>query len=155
MRPARASSIGPLELRRALLLFAIVLGVAAIVTSVSSPPDRDRDDEPRPAKRPVAGGPSASPGARGEGPVAVRFSAKGRPRLAVVGAGRPAVVTVAVEKPGEVHLDGLGLSSTAERLTPARFDVLPNEPGRHRVRFAPAGTREARTIGVLQVDPAL
>jgi hypothetical protein len=140
-----------LELRRALLLFAIVLGVAALVTSVSSPPERDRPEEREaPAERPRAA--PRSPSARSEGPVAVRFGTKGRPRQTLIATGRPAIVTVTVEKPGEVRLDGLGLSSPAEPLTPARFDVLPSGPGHHPVKFAPAGTREEKTIGILRVE---
>jgi hypothetical protein len=143
-----------MELRRALLLFAIVLGVAAIVTSVSSPPERDDGDAARrPAERaPAAPTPSSRP--EDDDVVNVRFDSSRELRTALVGTGRRAVVTVEVGAPGEVRLDGLGLSSPAEPLTPARFDLLPSSAGRHPVRFTPAGSREERTIGVLQIQPA-
>jgi hypothetical protein len=86
--------------------------------------------------------------------VGIRFDSEGPARRALVGTGRRATVTVSVDAPGEVQVDGLGLSSAAEPLTPARFDLLPSDAGRHPVRFTPAGKREGRTVGVLQIEPA-
>jgi hypothetical protein len=86
--------------------------------------------------------------------VDIRFDSEGRARRALVGTGRPATVTVSVDAPGEVQVDGLGLSASAEPLTPARLDLLPSEGGRHLVRYTQAGTREPRTVGVLQIKPA-
>lgn len=157
MRPggrAPSSIDHVLELRRALLLFAIVLGVAAIVTSVSNPSDRDRTDPEPAGEPPTSTVPTPTPSAAAKEPVNVRFEPKGPPRRAVIGTGRPVTVTVAVEEAGEVELDGLGLNAPATPLTPARFDLLPSEPGRHEVRLIPADTREPATVGVLQVESA-
>ncbi len=135
-----------MELRRALLLFAIVLGLAAIVTSVSTPRDEGGDTAP------------AAPGAAADSPAGevaqLRFSAKGAPATERLAAGSPAEVRVEVEEAGQVELAGLGLVAAAEPLTPARFDVLTVEEGIHPVRFTKAGANEARTIGTLQVVPA-
>ena len=152
MRPAGPSSIETLELRRALLLFAIVLGVAALVTSVSNPADRERAGEPESAREP-APPPSGGPARTGRaGPVRVRFDSEARVRAWKLEGGRAATVTVAVGSPGEVRIEGLGLSAPAEQLTPARFELLPRRPGRHRVRFTPTGRSEARTVGFLEVE---
>ena len=143
-----------MELRRALLLFAIVLGVAAIVTSVSSPSERDRAKEPEAPRVPAGSPPAGSRQPRSTRPVRVRFDSERRTRGRVVDAGRPATVTVSVGSPGEVRLEGLGLSSPAEPLTPAIFELLPTESGRHLVRFTRAGENEDRTVGVLEVETA-
>ena len=60
-------------------------------------------------------------------------------------------MTVKVTAPGQVELEGLGLSAAAEPLTPARFEVLADRPGRHPVRFAPTQGDEARSVGVLRI----
>ena len=136
-----------MELRRALLLFAIVLGLAAVVTSISRPERAKRDvsnGSPRTSE------PSASPGPRGDRPAAIRFSAA-EPKARRLEAGRPATVSVRVPTPGQVELEGLGLSAAADRLTPARFEVLETRPGRYEVRFTPANGGEARTAGALRI----
>ncbi len=138
-----------MELRRALLLFAIVLGLAAIVTSVSRPPERaQRDDRSGPPAGSTRS-PAANP-RRNDLPAQVSFSAAkpGARRLEV---GRPGTVIVKVPLPGQVELEGLGLSASAEPLTPARFEVFAARPGRHRVRFTPSPGREARSAGTLRI----
>ena len=137
-----------MHLRRALLLFALVLGLAALA-ALLSPPGRKRED-----RTPVAPGeglPELSPGPSAGGPARLRFSDEGKPERRSLRAGRPAVVTVRVGEPGQVELDGLGLSAPAEPLTPARFDVLTDRLGRYRVRFTAAGRTRAETVGVLRV----
>ena len=144
-----------MELRRALLLFAIVLGLAAVVSSLARPPARDpgtaRDAPAAPggASAPTAGPQRANPPA-----APIRFVV-GRPRKTeTLKTGSAATVTVAVEEPGVVTLEGLGLSADAESLTPARFDVLSSRPGRHAVRFRALRDTESRLLGVLQIVPA-
>jgi hypothetical protein len=138
------------HLRRALLLFALVLGLAALVASLSQPPRESRQQPPRQAR----GAPTATPLAPGPTPAAVEFALSERPRTRRLGVGRPAVVTVEVPKAGQVEILGLGLSATAEPLTPARFDVLSSRPGRYEVRFTPAGSLESRKLGTLLIDPS-
>ncbi len=60
---------------------------------------------------------------------------------------------MAVEAAGTVEIPRLGLSASAEPLTPARFDVLPTEPGRYELRFVPAAGDESRPAGTLTVRP--
>jgi hypothetical protein len=129
------------HLRRALLLFAIVLGLAALATSVSRPsresPERERSAGPVTRE--------ASPQEPGtDGDLRLPTRAK-RPLL--IRTGEAVSVQVPVPEPGLVELPGLGLSSPAERPTPARFDLLINDPGIYRVRFTPAGAGASRYLG--------
>jgi hypothetical protein len=132
------------HLRRALLLFALVLGVAALATAVSQP----RQAAERPSPAPEPGAPTATPRPPAR-PASIELSDRGRPRTVRLRAGRAAVVAVEVSQPGQVAIADLGLSATAEPLTPARFDVLSTQPGRYAVRFTPAGSSESRTLGTL------
>ncbi|HEV2723194.1 MAG TPA: hypothetical protein VGV10_01030 [Thermoleophilaceae bacterium] len=137
-----------MELRRALLLFAIVLGLAAIATSLSGPTERQGRPERSPAEQST---PNATALPAAEESAAISFSASGRPRTERLEAGRPAVVTVKVVRAGQVELSGLGLSSAAEPLTPARFDVFERRAGSHDVLFRSAESGEVRKVGKLRI----
>jgi hypothetical protein len=136
------------HLRRALLLFVIVLGLAAVLASVSGP--RDVSDDPGEetvidAEQP----PTASPGA----PAAVEltlFAADPQPQR--IRAGQAATLFVEVEEPGQVVIPDLGMAAAGEPLTPARFDVLTRQAGRHPIEFEPAGADDAQVrVGTLVV----
>jgi hypothetical protein len=89
------------ELRRALLLFAIVLGLAAIATSVSRP----RDEPSKPAQPPATTStPVASPGPDGGGAEEITFEPAAKPPTHRLETGRPATVVVKVDEPGQVKL---------------------------------------------------
>jgi hypothetical protein len=135
-----------MHLRRALLLFAIVLGLTALATSMSRPPEQRREPAPRPQAKSRT--PTAAPARAGPPAAQLRFGPAGDTTRRVA-LGQQAVVTVEVPRPGEVELEGLGLSAPAEPLTPARFDVLAREPGRYAVVFAPAGEDERIALGTL------
>jgi hypothetical protein len=137
-----------MHLRRALLLFAIVLGLAAIASSISPPEERRSRPEPRQAQPEPEAGPRASPGRER---VELRFATGKVATTRTLRQGTPATVTTTVEAPGQVELDGLGLTAPAEPRTPATFDVLANEPGRYAVLFTPAGATEAKRLGTLVV----
>ena len=143
------TNIESVELRRALLLFAIVLGLAAIVTSISRPTERaKRSDGSGDAVRPAT--PTANPGRDPLKAAQVSFSAA-EPAARRLEVGRPATVTVKAAVPGQVEVEGLGLSAPAEPLTPARFEVLAARPGQHPVRFTPVGGGATRSAGTLRV----
>jgi len=130
----------PVKLRRALLLFAVVLGLAAIVVSFSRPAKRDvGSSDPSQAQRSTAE------------PELISFSATAQPRTQRLAANRAAAVTVEVTRTGQVDVPGLGLTAAAEPLTPARFDVLESQAGDYTVRFTPAADSEARTVGTLKI----
>ncbi|HEY6780058.1 MAG TPA: hypothetical protein VI111_03845 [Thermoleophilaceae bacterium] len=139
-----------MHLRRALLLFAIVLGLAAIAASISRP--ANVDDEPPPAATEAGSSPSISPGPGHGAPAELAFDAS-TPQRRQLDAGRAATISVAVAVPGTIAIPALGISATAEPLTPARFDVLAREPGRYRIRFRAAGEAESRLAGTLLVRP--
>lgn len=135
-----------MHLRRALLLFAIVLGLAALATSVSRPPrETARQQRSVPPPAPEAS-PASPPASAGE----LRLPAR-RGGAVELGTGESATLLVSVTEPGQVDLPELGLSSPAEPLTPARFELLGDEPGSYRVRFSPAEDGEPRTLGRLVI----
>jgi hypothetical protein len=157
--PAPLPSIRPVHLRRALLLFAIVLGLAAIAASVSRPRD-ERSDQPIPApgfpppteteRTPTVSPGNADPG----GPLAqVTFAGRGRKATRHVAAGQATTVLVQVGEPGQVEIPDLGLSATGDQLTPARFEIYRSESGAHEVVFTPAAGDESRHVGTLAIEP--
>ena len=147
-----------MHVRRALLLFAIVIGLAALAASLSRP----RDDEPSaPAQAPATtttpqadSVPEANPrddatSVADEGDTIELSAAEDDTRR--IEAGRSASIEVAVVDPGQVTIPGLGLTAAADPLTPARFDVLVNSEGRYRIEFTPAGSDKARRAGTIVV----
>jgi len=144
------------HLRRILLLFAIVLGLAAIAASVSRQPQESSERAERPPEPPATEAeeaPSVSPGSAPTSTVELTFRAE-RERSRTLDSGQPAHVFVEVEEPGLVEIPDLGLSSPAEPLTPARFDLLVSEPGTYRIVFTPAAEDAAEPAGVLVVEDA-
>jgi hypothetical protein len=147
-----------MHLRRALLLFAIVLGLAALASSLArtpqrgapggGPPGTTGDNTPETTGDGVpgttgghAGGASPSSAKR----VVMQVGPRGRIDTRRVFVGVPTTLIVEVRQPGEVRLEKLGLSSAADPLTPARFELLPEEPGRQPVTFDPAGVGPERS----------
>jgi hypothetical protein len=139
------------HLRRALLLFAIVLGLAAIAASLSRPNQTDREAPPR--RAPAAGQPTVSPGTAGQPPATLRFDAE-RDQTRRLEVGRAATLEVAVDEPGQVEIPLLGLAAPATPLTQARFEVLPSEVRRYPIEFTPATGDESRPAGTLAVIAA-
>ena len=133
-----------MELRRALLLFAIVLGVAAVVAAVANPGSRTSE---RMATTPPAV-PRDLDRSR-SAPATVRVDGRGAPALRMLEIGRATTVVVSVNEPGIVELEGLGLTDAAEERDPAIFDTLPTRKARYRVLFTPSGGVRARALGVL------
>jgi hypothetical protein len=138
------------HLRRALLLFAIVLGLAAVAASVSgsgeesgepTAPATDGRDQPTVEPGPVTGQ---------DGPATVDLDAGPRERVRVE-AGRPVTLEVNVDEPGLVEIPALGLSAPGEPLTPARFDLLARDSGRIAVTFTPADGDADEPAGTLVV----
>lgn len=146
-----------MHLRRALLLFAIVLGLAAIAASVSRGPEDSSERTERPPP-PAAQGeqtPSVSPGrAAASGPaIELDFDAA-REQTRRLESGRPATVLVEVDEPGLVEIPDLGLSGPADPLTPARFEVLVSDPDRFEIAFTPAAGDETDVAGTLVIEAA-
>jgi hypothetical protein len=137
------------QLRRILLLFALVLGLSALVASVVSPP-AERDE-------PSRGGQNASPEpsgvARGN---ALRFDAAPRSKPADVPirravAGSRVSIEVFVPRPGDVTIPRLGLRRSGDALAPPRLDLLAPASGRYEVVFEPV-RGPARVVGRIAVE---
>ena len=139
-----------MHLRRALLLFAIVIGLAALVASISEP--GGGDDEPQPATSPAGKTPSAGPGPEPASLATVRFKLGMEKESKRLEAGRAAIVSVEVPSAGQVELEGIASAQSAEPLTPARFDVLAPRSGSYAVVFTPASDDERRVVGKIVVS---
>jgi hypothetical protein len=145
------------HLRRALLLFAIVLGLAALAASVSRPRDEgEGGDAPATGSAPAQTerSPTVAPGTApaNERTQTITFAADGDESHRLE-PGRGATVLVEVEEAGQVEIPDLGLTDAATPVTPARFEVF-GAPGRYEIRFTPAGEAESRAVGTLAVTGA-
>jgi hypothetical protein len=138
------------HIRRALLLFAIVLGLAAIAASVSQSPDDSGEREEQPAAPGDVPSESLAPGDATVGVRELVFDAD-RDQTRRLDAGQPATVLVEVDEPGLVEIPDLGLSAPAQPLTPARFDVLSSDPGRLTITFTPVDDDATGPAGTLVV----
>jgi hypothetical protein len=136
------------HIRRALLLFAIVLGMAALAASLSRPPEERSSTQPRKQQAPSQV--TAKPLPAANPPVVLSFDAltDERRRLRV---DRAATIEVSVDEAGSVELPDLGLTSSADQYTPARFDLLPTRAGSYVILFTPAQGDESRPAGTLVV----
>jgi hypothetical protein len=144
-----------MHIRRALLLFAIVLGLAAIAASVSRSPEDSGDGEPPPvvpSESEELTSPSVSSGdaAPVSGVRELVFEAE-RDQTRRLEAGQPATVLVEVDEPGLVEIADLGLSAPAEPLTPARFEIPASDPDRLEITFTAAEDDVPGPAGTLVV----
>jgi hypothetical protein len=145
------------HLRRALLLFVIVLGLAALAASVSRQGDNGSERTAPPASpQPDGRQPEATaraPATPSPSPVEVTFEAS-RKRTRRVAVGQAATIVIEVDEPGQVEIPDLGLTEVADPLTPARFEVLVSEATRYEISFTPADDDEAADAGTLVVAPS-
>jgi hypothetical protein len=147
------------HLRRALLLFAIVLGLAAIAASVSRPRDdageRSTSAPSAPPTAQTEPTPTVSPGSADSGGARadVVFGASDGEPTRRIPVGGASTVLVEVDEPGQVEIPDLGLSAPADPLTPARFEIFGSEPGTHEVLFTPAAGEESNEVGTLAIEP--
>jgi hypothetical protein len=126
------------HLRRALLLFAIVLGMAALVASLSRPIEERRSDSSQ--REPAdTTPPTASPTPAPDLPEALSFEASENETMRLQ-AGHAATVEVSVEEPGSVDIP--------------RMDVLASRPGPYQLLFTPAGGNPTEPAGRLVVTSA-
>lgn len=138
-----------MQIRRVLLLFALVLGLSAVVASLAPPPEESRDDE-RGTDTTVAASPPAPGPAMPRMPV--RIAARGPkapPVTRRVRQGSSFRLEVPVREPGDVVVDQLGLRQSADPRTPAQFYVLASPPGSYEVAFVPV-LGDRRVIGHLE-----
>jgi hypothetical protein len=136
---------GCVHLRRAILLFALVLGLTALAAAVS--PSRNTG---RQLTGPPPTPPSAAPVAR-----TISFTAgtDGQPTLRTARTGEHVVVSVSSEAGGVVTIPRAGRTASVSSADPARFDLLAPAPGRYDVLFATSGLDEPRRVGSLVTRP--
>ena len=133
-----APTIGAVHLRRAILLFALVLGLAALAAAVS--PSREAS---QPALAPAAPAPGADAVPRN-----LPFGG-GSARVRRARTGEHVVVSVASEAGGVATIPKLGRTGSAAPDAPARFDLLAPQPGRYDVMLAASGSSEPRRVGTI------
>jgi hypothetical protein len=134
------------HLRRAILLFALVLGLTALAAAVS--PTRNEDP---PASAPVLGVPSSA-----VLPRALAFDARdpGAPEIRRARTGEHLMLTVVAPEGGLVTIPRLGRTASVSPSAAARFDVLAPQPGRYDVLLQqPSGPDEPRRVGTLVTRP--
>ncbi len=136
--------------RRLLVLFAVLLGLTALVTSLAPRPTREpapvdtTTATPAPTPSPAAG---SQPSRRIERTISADA---GRPRARVrVRAGDVLHLTVRGDVLDGVEITGLGKLEPIEPGSPARFEMLLDAPGEFRVTLADA----QRAVGLIQVVP--
>jgi hypothetical protein len=132
------------HLRRALLLFALVLGLTALVASIAPPP---RHEAAAPAPTPDTE--SASP------PVTLAWTfppAGHKPAVRRVTTGAHLVVAVSARAAGQASIPKLGRTIAMTETTPARFDLVAPPAGRYDVLFQPA-LGEAARVGTIVTRP--
>jgi hypothetical protein len=137
------------HLRRALILFAVVLGLTALVAAIAP---RGGDDNSSSTSTPQPP-PTTTPESATAGPTRIALTAKrkGSPETKRVKAGTHAIVRVQVDQPGQVSIPALGLTDDAEPRTPAAFDVFFANPGRATVELLPAAG-EQRRVGTIEIQ---
>jgi hypothetical protein len=138
------------HIRRALLLFAIVLGMAALVASLSRPPEKRTATEQSAEPGPATAAPAPVPAPVDNPPRPISFDATSRDRRRLA-QGRAATVEIAVEEPGTVEVPDLGLTASADEHTPARFEVFPTRARAYAILFRPANGDQSRPAGTLVV----
>jgi hypothetical protein len=135
------------QLRRILLLFALVLGLSALAASLAPPPD----DTPERAEEPFM---DAAPSPE-HPPRRLRLSVptgNDTPPTRRAAPGTRVALEVAVSRAGEVAIDDLGLRQSADPRTPARFEFLATGARPVAVVFHPVRGR-ARLAGRLEFRP--
>jgi hypothetical protein len=136
------------QLRRALLLFALVLGLTALATSIAPGPRSGAPSVPAPPPQP--GGTTATALAPAGVPT-VSFVAPAKPRAPVraVRVGEHVIVVVTSADTGQASIPALGRTASVQPQTPAAFDLLIATAGRYEVLFTPSLGGPIVAIGTL------
>jgi hypothetical protein len=134
------------HVRRAILLFALVLGLAALAAAVS------------PSRQPAAPALAPPPPGSGSGGTEtgaarqLTFSAGGK-RVSRVREGEHLLVSVASEAGGIATIPRLGLTAAIAPAAPAQFDLLAPSPGRYDVLVSESDGSRPRRVGTLVSRP--
>jgi hypothetical protein len=129
------------------------LGVAAIASTIARTPDRDGDRAAESSATTTGpSAPAAEPTPDPPQPTTIELRPAAKPQTRRLRVGQPATVLVDVETPGQVDIPSLGLTQPAEPLTPAVFELLIVEAGRHAITVQPAAPETLPSkVGTLEV----
>ena len=131
-----------MQLRRGLLLFALVLSAISLGAALSAPRDEGGESgELAPAPREPTP-PAAT--------IELRQPAPETPPVRQVRTGAHVVLRVSARQPGNVEIPGLGLLQPVSPGTPAVFDLLATRPGRYDVELVTLDA-ERSPLGALVV----
>ena len=131
-----------MQLRRGLILFALVLAAISFGAALSAP-----DEEGEPAT-------TTPQRTRTNTPTAVvttlRHPVEARPPVRRVRPGAHVVLRVSAGTPGNVEVPGLGLLQPVDPGAPVVFDLLASRPGRYEVVLTTLSGERIR-LGTLAV----
>jgi hypothetical protein len=129
---------------RRLIVFMLALLLISSIAAALVPVERSRESEP-----PTT--PTAPAGDRPRGELVHQTIAADarKPAKIDIRIGDQLVLTVNSRRPDEVEIAGLGELRDVDRDAPARFDLLPFEPGTYPVRMLEVG----RTVARIEVAP--
>lgn len=136
-----------MHLRRAILLFALVLGLTALAASVS-PTHQSSTTVGAPADTPPA--PRQSSLLR---TVTFTTEAGARPVTRTARTGEHLLLDVASAQGGLVTIPRLGRTASVDASAPAQFDLLAPAAGRYDVLFSGGGVDEPQRVGTLVTRP--
>ena len=134
-----------MHLRRALLLFALVLGLTALATAVAPTPQSQDNGT---VEAPPPGPPLPSP-------TVVTFQAPaghGRVPHRDVSSSANVIVRVESDEGGQASIPGLAQLGTVAVGSPAVFNLLDVNPGTYDVMFQPALGTPARVGRLVSKD---
>jgi hypothetical protein len=139
-----ARTIRVVHVRRAILLFALVLGLTALAAAVS--PSRTTNQTSVSPAAPLPAGVVV--------PRTVPFDARTRTaRTRRVRPGEHVVISVASSEGGLATIPQLGLTASASPDAPAHFDVLAPSSGRYDVMIEAPDSSEPRRVGTILIRP--
>ena len=125
--------------RRLVIVMLMLLFVSTLAAALVPPPESDEEDT---ATRAAA--PTEQPTAR----TVVRTLDAGSKRTETirVATGDRLVLTVRSPRPAQVEIFGLGQLEDAAPESPARFDLLLDEPGEYEIRLLASGRSLGRIV---------
>jgi hypothetical protein len=133
------------HLRRAILLFALVLGLTALAAAVS--PSRDDSGTAVAPAPPVSAAQAL--------PRQIVLDTRHSRRVRLLRAHTDEHVVVSVLAPGGAlaTIPRLGRTASVSASAPARFDLLAPAPGRYDVMLEASDSNEPRRVGTLITRP--
>jgi hypothetical protein len=127
--------------RRLVIVMLVLLFVSTLAAALVPAPEGDEEETSTPIE-PAAGRPSART-------VVQTIDADARrPKPIRLSRGDRLVLTVRSPRPTQVEIGGLGQLEDADPESPARFDLLLDEPGEYGIRLV----RPPETIGRIVVE---